>query len=65
MRAQRLNRKKLIQERKLLKAEVKALEKDLANKEATKRQLVEDIATIIQTIDEKTARLAALVEKEN
>lgn len=64
MRNIRLTRKKLIQERKLLKAEVKALEKDLANKEATKRQLVEDIATVMQTIDEKKARLATL-EKEN
>ena len=64
MRAARLTRKKLIQERKLLRAEVKALEKDLANKEATKRQLVEDIAVVMQTIDEKKARLATL-EKEN
>ena len=64
MRNIRLTRKKLIQERKLLKAEVKALEKDLANKEATKRQLVEDIAIVMQTIDEKKARLADL-EKEN
>ena len=64
MRNTRLTRKKLIQERKLLKAEVKALEKDLANKEATKCQLVEDIAIVMQTIDEKKARLAAL-EKEN
>lgn len=64
MRNTRLTRKKLIQERKLLKAEVKALEKDLANKEATKCQLVEDIAIVMQTIDEKKARLADL-EKEN
>ena len=64
MRNTRLTRKKLIQERKLLRAEVKALEADLANKEATKRQLVEDIAVVMQTIDEKKARLATL-EKEN
>lgn len=64
MRAQRLNRKKLIQERKLLRLEVKALERDLANKEAAKRELVDDIAQTIQTLDEKKARLATL-EKEN
>ena len=64
MRNTRLTRKKLIQERKLLRAEVKALEADLARKEANKRQLVEDIAATMQTIDEKKARLAAL-EKEN
>ena len=60
MRNKRLDRKKLIQERKLLKAEVKNLEKDLANKEATKRQLVEDIANVMQTLDEKKAKLAEL-----
>ena len=64
MRNKRLDRKKLIQERKLLKSEVKNLEKDLANKEATKRQLVEDIAIVMQTLDEKKARLAAL-ERDN
>ena len=64
MRAQRLNRKKLIQERKLLRLEVKALERDLANKEAAKRELADDIAQTMQTLDEKKARLATL-EKEN
>ena len=64
MRNTRLTRKNLIQERRLLRAEVKALEVDLANKEATKRQLVEDIAATMQTLDEKKARLASL-EKEN
>ena len=64
MRNTRLTRKKLIQERKLLRAEVKALEADLAIKEANKRQLVEDIAATMQTIDEKKAQLAEL-EKEN
>jgi len=64
MRAKRLDRKKLIQERKLLRSEVKNLETELANKEATKRQLVEEIAIVMQTIDEKKARLAAL-ERDN
>jgi len=60
MRNKRLDRKSLIQERRLLRTEVKALEADLANKEAAKRQLVEDIATTLQTLDEKKAKLATL-----
>ena len=64
MRNTRLTRKKLIQERKLLRAEVKALEADLTRKEAAKRQLVNDIAVTMQTLDEKKAQLATL-EQEN
>ena len=64
MKATRLTRKKLIQERKLLRTEVKNLEQDLATKEATKRQLIDDIAATMQALDEKKARLASL-EKEN
>ena len=64
MRAQRLNRKKLIQERKLLRTEVKNLEAELESKKATKRQLTEEIALAEQSLDEKKARLASL-EKEN
>ena len=64
MRSTRLNRKKLIQERKLLKAEVKNLEVELESKKATKRQLTEEIALTEQRLDEKKARLASL-EKEN
>ena len=64
MRSTRLNRKKLIQERKLLKAEVKNLEAELESKKATKRQLTEEITLTEQSLDEKRARLASL-EKEN
>ena len=64
MRNKRLDRKKLIQERKLLKSEVKALEKDLANKEAAKRQIVEEITFTMQILDEKKNKLAVL-EQEN
>lgn len=64
MRATRVDRKKLIQTRRLLRQEVKALEADLTRKEAAKRQLVEDIAITMQTLDEKKAQLDAL-EKEN
>jgi hypothetical protein len=64
MRSTRLNRKKLIQERKLLKAEVKNLEAELESKKATKRQLTDEITLTEQSLDEKRARLASL-EKEN
>jgi hypothetical protein len=64
VKAKRLDRKKLIQTRRLLRQEVKALEADLATKEANKRQLVDEIAATMQTLDEKRSQLAAL-EKEN
>lgn len=60
MRTERLNRKRTIQSRKLLRAEIKNLEADLARKEANKRALVDEIAATMQTIDEKKAKLAEL-----
>lgn len=64
MRTTRLTRKKVIQERRLLKQEVKSLEKELDIKEATRRQIVEEIMLTSQLLDEKKARLATL-EQEN
>ena len=60
MRNKRLDRKTLIQERRVLRQQVKNLEAELANKEAAKRELVDDIAKTMQTLDEKRAKLAEL-----
>lgn len=60
MRTERLNRKRTIQSRKALRAEIQSLEADLARKEASKHALVDEIAATMQTIDEKKAKLAEL-----
>ena len=60
MRNKRLDRKKVIQDRRSLKAEIKNLETELETKKATKRQLAEEIALAEQSLDEKKAKLAEL-----
>jgi len=64
MRAKRLDRKKLIQERKLLKSEVKNLETELAAQEAAQQEITNKIEATQKAISEKKARLAAL-ERDN
>ena len=64
MRTKRFDRKKLIIERRVQRNKVKELETYLAQKEAQRRELVDEITQVIETLDKERAKLAAL-EKEN
>jgi len=60
MRNKRLDRKTLIQERRVLRQQVKNLETELASKEAARLELNADIEKTSKALSETKERLATL-----
>ena len=64
MQTKRLDRKKLIMQRRVQRMKVKELEAYLAQKEAQRREIVDEITQVIETLDKEREKLKVL-ESEN